>query len=124
MDPRLAQLFQGMGGPGGGAQVPDGPVVDASETVHISSLSLLKMLKHGALSVHPNCGRCWWPLCFGQIVCPSEVLKQNGLTEPARGPLRHTRMTSTPPLRPWQVAPACPWRSWGSCLGSLLTTTL
>lgn len=27
---------------------PDAPVADTAETVHISSLALLKMLKHGA----------------------------------------------------------------------------
>lgn len=39
--------------PTGGGQVPtpDGPVVDTSEKVHISSLALLKMLKHGRAGV-------------------------------------------------------------------------
>ena len=46
MDPRLQRLFQGMGG-GRNAQPADGPVVDTAEKVHISSLALLKMLKHG-----------------------------------------------------------------------------
>lgn len=43
---RFQQLFnmQGMG-QGGGA--PDAPVVDTAEKLHISSLALLKMLKHG-----------------------------------------------------------------------------
>merc|ERR1711916_43889 len=36
---------------GMGAQATDGPVVDTSETVHISSLALLKMLKHGRAGV-------------------------------------------------------------------------
>jgi 26S proteasome regulatory subunit N11 len=48
MDPRLQRLFQGLGGPGGGgAAMPEGPQVDTAEKVHISSLALLKMLKHG-----------------------------------------------------------------------------
>jgi len=40
------QMLQGMGGRGGGAQ-PDAPMVDTAEKVRISSLALLKMLKHG-----------------------------------------------------------------------------
>jgi hypothetical protein len=45
---RLQRLFgnlpglPGQGGPGG-----DTPMVDTAEKVHISSLALLKMLKHG-----------------------------------------------------------------------------
>lgn len=40
----MLQGFQGFqGGPPGG----DIPIVDSSEMIHISSLSLLKMLKHG-----------------------------------------------------------------------------
>ncbi|CAM9852765.1 unnamed protein product, partial [Phaeothamnion confervicola] len=49
---RFQQLFNnmpGMGGQGGGA--PDAPVVDTAEKVHISSLALLKMLKHGRAGV-------------------------------------------------------------------------
>jgi hypothetical protein len=45
---RLQRLFgnlPGMGGPGGPGL--DGPLVDTAEKVHISSLALLKMLKHG-----------------------------------------------------------------------------
>lgn len=47
---RLQRLFQGMGG-GGGAPQPDAPIVDTAEKVHISSLALLKMLKHGRAGV-------------------------------------------------------------------------
>src|SRR3989338_8118326 len=39
---------RGMGGMGGGAETA---MVDRSETVHISSLALLKMLKHGRQGV-------------------------------------------------------------------------
>ena len=35
------------GGGGGGGPVADNPLPDTSEKVQISSLSLLKMLKHG-----------------------------------------------------------------------------
>lgn len=46
---RLQQLMMrgGAGGAGGG----DGPVVDTAEMVYISSLALLKMLKHGRAGV-------------------------------------------------------------------------
>jgi 26S proteasome regulatory subunit N11 len=45
---RLQRLFNQMGGMGGGQGAPtDGPKVDTSEQVYISSLALLKMLKHG-----------------------------------------------------------------------------
>lgn len=49
---RLSRLFgnlPGLGSGGGGA--PDAPVVDTSEKVQISSLALLKMLKHGRAGV-------------------------------------------------------------------------
>jgi 26S proteasome regulatory subunit N11 len=52
MDPRLQRLFQGLGGAGGaGAAAPEGPVIDTAEKVQISSLSLLKMLKHGRAGI-------------------------------------------------------------------------
>lgn len=47
---RLQQLMRGM--PGGGAGVaPDSSSPDCAEKVHVSSLSLLKMLKHGRAGV-------------------------------------------------------------------------
>ena len=42
---RLQQMLSGMSGRGG-AQ-PDAPAPDTAEKIQISSLSLLKMLKHG-----------------------------------------------------------------------------
>ena len=46
----MKRLLAGLGrGRGGGG--PDKPVVDDSETVHISSLALLKMLKHSRAGV-------------------------------------------------------------------------
>ena len=52
MNPQLLQNFGGLAGLGRGGGVPqDGPVVDTAETVHISSLALLKMLKHGSFSL-------------------------------------------------------------------------
>jgi len=48
----LQQMLQGMGGMGGQMAPPiDAPVVDNAEMVHISSLALLKMLKHGRAGV-------------------------------------------------------------------------
>ena len=48
---RLLRLGGNIGGLGGGGQVGDGPVVDTAEQVYISSLALLKMLKHGRAGV-------------------------------------------------------------------------
>eukprot|EP00457_Paulinella_chromatophora_P012252 gb/GEZN01012450.1/.p1 GENE.gb/GEZN01012450.1/~~gb/GEZN01012450.1/.p1 ORF type:complete len:312 (+),score=48.89 gb/GEZN01012450.1/:60-995(+) len=51
MDPRLQRMFQGMGGGMGGMPQADQNVPDTAETTHISSLALLKMLKHGRAGV-------------------------------------------------------------------------
>ena len=40
-----------MGGMGSGQGASDAPVVDTAEQVYISSLALLKMLKHGRAGV-------------------------------------------------------------------------
>ena len=48
---RLQRLFQGLPMGGGGGAGPDGPVGDTAEKVTISSLALLKMLKHGRAGV-------------------------------------------------------------------------
>ena len=52
---RLLRLggLGGLGGAGGANQGPpqDGPMVDTAETIYISSMSLLKMLKHGRAGV-------------------------------------------------------------------------
>lgn len=47
---RLQQLLSSLGG-GMGAPAPDAPLPDTAEKVQISSLSLLKMLKHGRAGV-------------------------------------------------------------------------
>jgi hypothetical protein len=44
---RLQRMFAGAGGALGGHPPPDSPTLDSSEQVYISSLALLKMLKHG-----------------------------------------------------------------------------
>lgn len=52
MDHRLQRLFTGMGGAGGmGGPPADTPQVDTAEQIYISSLALLKMLKHGRAGV-------------------------------------------------------------------------
>ena len=44
---RLLRMPLGGAGGGGGSGPSDAPVVDTAEQVYISSLALLKMLKHG-----------------------------------------------------------------------------
>ena len=49
---RLQQLMRGMPGAGLGAGAgSDSPTPDCAEKVHVSSLALLKMLKHGRAGV-------------------------------------------------------------------------
>lgn len=48
---RLQRMFAGAGG-ALGHPPPDSPTLDSSEQVYISSLALLKMLKHGKFSSH------------------------------------------------------------------------
>mmetsp|Transcript_24750 Transcript_24750/g.57689 ORF Transcript_24750/g.57689 Transcript_24750/m.57689 type:complete len:312 (+) Transcript_24750:99-1034(+) len=49
---RLQQLMRGMPGGGlGGGAASDSPTPDCAEKVHVSSLALLKMLKHGRAGV-------------------------------------------------------------------------
>jgi hypothetical protein len=45
---RLQRMFAGAGG-ALGHPPPDSPTLDSSEQVYISSLALLKMLKHGTV---------------------------------------------------------------------------
>lgn len=47
MNPQFLQNLAGLGLGRGAAAPQDGPMSDTAETVHISSLALLKMLKHG-----------------------------------------------------------------------------
>eukprot|EP00803_Ostreobium_quekettii_P000289 evm.model.scf_766EXC.8 EVM.evm.TU.scf_766EXC.8 scf_766EXC:58595-60929(+) len=52
MDARLQRLLATMGGGGGAGSAPtDAPQVDTAEQLYISSLALLKMLKHGRAGV-------------------------------------------------------------------------
>jgi 26S proteasome regulatory subunit N11 len=50
MDAMLRQMMRGEGGGGGGGEAEEAPM-DTAETVQISSLALLKMLKHGRAGV-------------------------------------------------------------------------
>eukprot|EP01138_Halocafeteria_seosinensis_P009688 gb/GECG01009899.1/.p1 GENE.gb/GECG01009899.1/~~gb/GECG01009899.1/.p1 ORF type:complete len:113 (+),score=5.29 gb/GECG01009899.1/:1-339(+) len=77
MDPNLLQQLGGGGGiPGmGGADLP---MTDTAETVYISSLSLLKMLKHGM---------CGFLECFLQPASPIPfVVLFKGMARGAQGP--------------------------------------
>jgi 26S proteasome regulatory subunit N11 len=69
---RLQRIFSSVGGGAGAGAGPqaDTPQVDTSEQVYISSLALLKMLKHGALAAPPSgagappprrAAACAWP---------------------------------------------------------------
>lgn len=51
MNAQLQQMLANLQG-GGAQRAVDAPLPDTAETVYISSLSLLKMLKHGEL--HPQ----------------------------------------------------------------------
>jgi len=46
---RIQRMLTGMGGGQGGGPPGDTPQVDTAEQIYISSLALLKMLKHGEL---------------------------------------------------------------------------
>ncbi|EMC99917.1 hypothetical protein BAUCODRAFT_354931 [Baudoinia panamericana UAMH 10762] len=48
---RMLAAAQGMGGGGGGAPAQDTNIIDNAEMVYISSLALLKMLRHGRAGV-------------------------------------------------------------------------
>lgn len=52
---RIQRLFSNAGGGGLGGPPADAPMVDTAEQVYISSLALLKMLKHGT----SNTCVCW-----------------------------------------------------------------
>lgn len=58
---QLSRLLQNSeGGPGGGPP-QDAPQVDTAEQIYISSLALIKMLKHGAYiqDAFLCCSCCW-----------------------------------------------------------------
>ena len=47
---QFSRLLQGQGGGGGGQPNADTPQVDTAEQIFVSSLALIKMLKHGAVA--------------------------------------------------------------------------
>ena len=56
---RLQRLFQGTGAAGAGGGPPaDTPQVDTAEQIYISSLALLKMLKHGEMQLRQSMLSC------------------------------------------------------------------
>jgi hypothetical protein len=59
---------------GQAAAAPDAPVVDTAEKVHISSLALLKMLKHGKLPPEDGCRTALVESM--EQVCPMSSTKQ------------------------------------------------
>lgn len=63
---RIQRMLAGMGGGGGQGGPPgDTPQVDTAEQIYISSLALLKMLKHGELntpSVSHSLSTFWFML--------------------------------------------------------------
>ncbi|RRT73285.1 hypothetical protein B296_00033503 [Ensete ventricosum] len=63
---RLHRIFSGAGGMG--HPPPDSPQLDSAEQVYISSLALLKMLKHGNISVPFGLGET------GRAGVPMEVM--------------------------------------------------
>jgi len=71
------QRMLASGGMGGGASPPsDSPQVDTAEQIYISSLALIKMLKHGVfyrnLNIHPWSDLKYYPA--GRAGVPMEVM--------------------------------------------------
>jgi hypothetical protein len=59
---RIQRMLTGMGG-GQGGPPGDTPQVDTAEQIYISSLALLKMLKHGELAGRSHIGLLQMPCC-------------------------------------------------------------
>ena len=109
---RIQRLLTGMGGGGGGGGPPaDTPQVDTAEQIYISSLALLKMLKHGA-----SCRARGWADCltasrddhYASLLCVQLFARARARSRPQRTQKKNTR----------QAARACRWRSWASCSAS------
>ncbi|GLU04293.1 hypothetical protein SLE2022_214520 [Rubroshorea leprosula] len=78
---RLQWMFAGAGGALGGHPPPDWPALDSSEQVYISSLALLKMLKHGRAGVPMEV----MGLMLGQFVDEYTVRVVDGFAMPQSG---------------------------------------
>ncbi len=94
MADRLQRMFAGMAGGNPAGPPADMPQVDTSEQIYISSLALLKMLKHGA--------------CVQQLeslLKKQHAVAAGGSSAPRRHDVRpHALHTLA------QVVRACPWR--------------
>lgn len=77
----MQALMQQMGGMGGGAAAVNAPLPDTAETVYISSLSLLKMLKHGRAGVPMEV----MGLMLGEFVDPYTVRVADVFAMPQSG---------------------------------------
>jgi hypothetical protein len=81
---RLLRL--GGAGMGGGAAPSDAPVVDTAEQVYISSLALLKMLKHGRaghfLSVYSVISLSVAEPGSGAFLTPGSGMEKNRIRDP------------------------------------------
>jgi hypothetical protein len=117
---RISRMLQNQQGGQGGANMAgpptDSPQVDTAEQIYISSLALLKMLKHGKPFV-----KSWTQSWRSQVETRSAgsrsfqagQLAQAGCTAPG-----NDSSVANP-----QAVLACPWRSWASCWASSWTTT-
>lgn len=112
-----------MGGPG--AAGSDAPTPDTAETIHVSSLALLKMLKHCASPARPRSRAC----------APTPDCPETALDQAARAFLLKSwascwaiSWTTTrcawwtcSPCRSWP--PTRAWRRWTRCTSSSLWTS-
>lgn len=130
---RIQRLVQGMQGGGQGGPPGDTPQVDTAEQIYISSLALLKMLKHGAeVGSCPRAEHVHAPPTQRQLqrarsqrvhTCAaprraaplSQQLVLSMCVRPRRSTGRARQGTCSWPAPPPcpQAARACPWRSWG-----------
>jgi 26S proteasome regulatory subunit N11 len=78
----IQRLLASMQGRGGGGLVQDSPMPDTAEKIQISSLSLLKMLKHGIyyniICIYFFILKCfydyYWNILIGRAGVPMEVM--------------------------------------------------
>merc|ERR1712159_238125 len=82
MDPaRLQRILGSMQQGGAGAAAVDTPIMDTAETIYISSLSLLKMLKHGRAGVPMEV----MGLMLGEFVDEYTIVVKDVFAMPQRG---------------------------------------
>jgi hypothetical protein len=86
---RIHRMLTGMGGAGQGGPPGDTPQVDTAEQIYISSLALLKMLKHGEQQLRLH--KAWVRAVFisnGLCFCSSIVLANPLCSKPHHLPAR------------------------------------